>query len=37
MKTVAYLKASENTLEIQKQKQTILDFAQRENHSFPIR
>jgi len=30
MKTVAYLKASENKLEIQEQKQTILDFAVRE-------
>jgi DNA invertase Pin-like site-specific DNA recombinase len=30
MKTVAYLKASEDGLEIDEQKQTILDFAQRE-------
>ena len=30
MKTVAYLKASENELDIQEQKQAILDFAVRE-------
>jgi len=30
MKTVAYLKASEDVLEIEQQKQTILDFAKKE-------